>query len=201
VYAYINDLYGASVINLAILVAVVCILLIYVMYRYIKANKKPKNVLAETQMPIDTYGVLLSSDEMKVIRPNQYRYNIQFSLLLVPYLGTNTNYPIITIDNNIELRYNSVTGILSLWAIPLNESTFVMLYGNYYAPLQTWLPCIINILDGKLDFFINSQVKFSTNIIPSQRYLNDALTIGTTENEVMKGYIKNIVIYNDIYIP
>lgn len=200
-YAYINNLYEASIINLGILVAIVCLVLIYIMYLYINSIPKPKNVVIENPIPIDTYRVLLTSSQMEKIRPNQYRYNIQFSLWLVPYLGTNKDYSILTIDNNIELRYNSVTGILSLWAIPLKETTFIMLYGSYYAPLQTWLSCIINILDGKLDFFINSHLKFSTNIIPTQLYLTNAITISSKENNIMKGYIKNIMVYNDIYIP
>jgi hypothetical protein len=200
-YAYLNNLYEASIINLGILVAIVSIVLFYIMYLYITSIPKPKNIVVENPIPIDKYSVLLTSSKMDEIRPNQYRYNIQFSVWLVPYLGTNKDYSILTIDNNIELRYNSVTGILSLWAIPLNETTFIMLYGNYYAPLQTWLPFIINILDGKLDFFINSHLKFSTNIIPTQLYLTNAITIGSKENNIMKGYIKNIMVYNDIYIP
>lgn len=155
-----------------------------------------------TPKKIGNYTIILTKDQMDTIRPNRYRYHLQFSLQLMPFTGNNTEYSIITIDDNIDIRYNSNTGILSVWSIPMDQvSRFNLIYGTYYAPIQTWFDCVVNVSDGKLDFFVNSQLKLSANIIPNPQDSPVALTIGDKVNSVFKGTIKNIQVNDGIYVP
>ena len=192
-------------------VCVIAMLLIIVLFVLWTRNHKSTNVattnmstyvIKNTPIKINKYKILLTQKLMDLIRPNKYRYNVQFSLWLHPYTSSNTSYSILTIDNNIDIKYNSITGILSVWTVKMGDNTtFTQLYGNYYAPLQTWIVCVINIVDGKLDLFIQSILKFSENIILNQQDTPTPLTIGDTSNSVMKGFIKNLKITNGEYIP
>ena len=192
-------------------VCVIVTLLIIVIFVVWKRNNNSNNVVTQdrstyviknTPIEINPYKILLTQKQMDRIRPNKYRYNIQFSLWINPYTSSNTSYSMVTIDNNIDIKYNAITGILSVWIRKMgDDTTFTQLYGNYYAPLQTWIVCVINIIDGKLDMFIQSQLKLSSDIILNQQDTPNPLTIGDIQNSVMKGFIKNVKITNGEYIP
>ena len=180
----------------------ICIIIVCIWF-LIMNSYKPANTsfLINTPTLVSRSKIIISSDHFNRIRKNTYKYSIMFEMIIFPSSGTNQDVSIINIDNNLEIKYNNATGILSFWGIRQGSSNkFELLYGHYIIPLQTWISVVINIIDGKLDIGINHILKMSTNIILTNQHKTGNVSIGDNNASWIKGYIKNIHISDTLYI-
>ena len=187
-----------------ILIFITCIALVIFLAWYILKKKHynsfPSSFLINTPTSITPSRILVTDEQFNKIRNTPYKYSIIFDLLILPGIGTNKDVSIIRIDNNIDIRYNNATGILSIWGWREGYYDFNMLYGNYIIPLQKWTSILINVLDGKVDLAINNVLKMSTNILLKNQYRFGNIRIGDGKASWIKGYIQNIHISNTMYI-
>lgn len=191
-------------VYLIILASIFLMSLLYILNQpsIYPGKSSPQQSVSNTKtVDIGKYAVVISAEKMAKVVRTPYTYSIGFNLVIVPTTGANKDVTVMTINNNLDIRYNTETGILSFWGIPEGTSTeFVGLYRNYIIPVQTWVLVSINILDGKVDIGINNTLKNSTEVILKNQPPIGPLTVGDKTVSWVKGFVKNIQITNRMYI-
>lgn len=159
-----------------------------------------KTVSHSQIVDIGQYEVVIPADKLNKSIQTKYNYSIGFQLIILPTTGSDKDLSVININNNIDIRYNTQTGILSFWGIPEGRSDFVAIYRNYVIPLQTWMFVVINLIDGRMDIGINNLLKKSTDIILQDQLHRGIVSVGDRTGSWVKGFIKDIQISNKLYI-
>lgn len=172
-----------------------------------------KHTLTQDTYPVNVYTVVVTPEIFSSKRQSRYNYCVYFDLLIMPSNGTNTNTSVIGIDDNINIRYNVTSGILSVWGLRDGSLEYTMIYGSYTVPIQTWESYVLNVSDGILDIFINGNLMTSVSIILKSTDINSdgsgsgrrtqssgGIVIGDINMSSIQGYVKNIAISSK-YVP
>ena len=186
------------------------------LYPMISSSMKyRKHTLTQDTYPVNVHAIVVTPEVFSSKRLSRYNYCVYFDLLLMPCNGTNTNVSIICIDDNIDIRYNVTSSILSVWGLRDGSSEYTMIYGSYTVPIQTWCSYVFSITDGIIDIFINGVLKTSVSIILKSSAMeiysgsgsgsaslpvSGGIVVGDTPTSSIQGYVKNISISSK-YVP
>jgi hypothetical protein len=175
----------------------------YVLYYIYNAYKnQSKGVLFDTYAVIvGPYKKILTKSQLNELRANRYKYSIQFDLQIIPQSENSVEASLIKIDEVIDIKYNSITSVLSIHVLQNGQKEYTIIYDSHYSPKQLWNTYTLNIIDGKLDVFIDNRLKISKRVILSEPNIDIGLSIGDKRNRTNKGYIRRIIFRDDIYIP
>lgn len=179
------------------------LLCIYILYYIYKAyQSRYMGILFKNDpLLIGPYKKILTKLQFNELRVNAYKYSIQFDLRIIPQYETIMDASMIKIDDTIDVRYNSITSVLSIYVLPSGQTEYTLIYGGNYSPSQVWTTYIFNIIDGRLDLFIGNSLKFTQKVILGDNRTDIGLTIGDKNNRPNKGYIRSIIIRDNIYVP
>jgi hypothetical protein len=175
----------------------------YVLYYIYNAYKnQSKGVLFETYpVIVGPYKTILTKTQFNELRKHKYKYSIQFDLQIIPQSENSMEASLIKIDDVIDIKYNSITSVLSIHVLQNGQKEYTIIYDSHYSPKQIWNTYILNILDGKLDVFIDNRLKISERVILGETSNTIGLSIGDKYNRTNKGYVRRIIVRDDIYIP
>ena len=181
-------------------ISVVCMYVLYYIYNAYK--NQSKGVLFDTYAVIvGPYKKILTKSQLNELRANRYKYSIQFDLQIIPQSENSVEASLIKIDEVIDIKYNSITSVLSIHVLQNGQKEYTIIYDSHYSPKQLWNTYTLNIIDGKLDVFIDNRLKISKRVILSEPNIDIGLSIGDKRNRTNKGYIRRIIFRDDIYIP
>jgi hypothetical protein len=180
--------------------SLVCMYVLYYIYNAYK--NQSKGVLFETYpVIVGPYKTILTKTQFNELRKHKYKYSIQFDLQIIPQSENSMEASLIKIDDVIDIKYNSITSVLSIHVLQNGQKEYTIIYDSHYSPKQIWNTYILNILDGKLDVFIDNRLKISERVILGETSNTIGLSIGDKYNRTNKGYVRRIIVRDDIYIP